>query len=62
MRTRVADSFDEIRAYITNITAAKTPHCPVNSGRLLFDCLRSPTQCPAVCPLRDDWLGPNEES
>ncbi len=58
MRISAIDDFDVIRANIQRIRAESVPHCPANAGRLLYDCLRSPAQCPLECPHRADWIGP----
>jgi hypothetical protein len=60
MRHQAADAFDEIRANRDKIRANEIPMCPVHLSRPLAECLRSSARCGGECPLRADWIGPNE--
>ncbi len=60
-RGYAADDFTLIRARKAEILADEEPKCPSNSARLLFDCLRSSSQCGDTCPYRGDWIGPQKD-
>lgn len=55
------DDFDEIRKHRDELrkTEGYPRMCPRSSGRLLYDCLRSATQCSVDCPQHQNWVGPN---
>jgi len=58
VRGFAADDFDMIRSRVDEIAQAGKPFCPMNGGRLLYDCLRSSAPCPDDCPHAGDWIGP----
>lgn len=52
------EDFDVISSSIIRIRAQADVRCPQNSGRTLYDCLRSTTACGESCEFRKDWIGP----
>ena len=60
-RLRAADDADAIRRRMAQIMATENPGrvCPVNGARNLGICLQSAAPCPADCPVRDRWVGPD---
>ncbi len=60
MRSYAADDFEIIRTHISQLAETAKPRCPVNPGRLLYDCLRSSTRCPEGCDFYGDWFGTGE--
>lgn len=53
-------AFDDIEVINRRIAEirAEQPMCPQNSGRTLYDCLRSETKCGENCEFHTDWIGP----
>jgi hypothetical protein len=62
MTTRAADCYADIHAAMAKIRVEErqVPKCPLNEYKNLAACLRDTSRCPAVCPLVNDWIGPDK--